>query len=279
VALRQDQAQGDRREHTGELPPPHRAHLIPQLGNIRLQELRGRHLTAAYERIVEQREAEIAAALKKRAARIAEIEKENRRRRTAGKKRMRSTTRGVGGVPRPVGPKTLQNIHATVRAALRDAHADELVDRDVAVGAKLIKGERRKTVPPDIDQFWTLLDLAREHRLYPLMLLAGNSGLRRGELAGLRWPDIDVATGQLVVCRQRKSIRYRVVESDAKSDAGQDRVVMLGERTIIGLKAWQAQQEAERDAWGEAYQDEGMCSPGRMAARTTRTTSARRSPS
>jgi integrase len=43
---------------------------------------------------------------------------------------------------------------------------------------------------------------------YPLMLLAGNSGLRRGELAGLRCSDIGLATGQLMVRQQHKSIRY-----------------------------------------------------------------------
>jgi integrase len=75
------------------------------------------------------------------------------------------------------------------------------------------------TVPPDIAQFWRLLDRARDHRLYPLMLLAGNSGLRRGELAGLRWPDIDLATGQQMVRQQRKSIINRVAQMATKAEA------------------------------------------------------------
>lgn len=231
--------------------------MIPQLGRIKLQELRGRHLTNAYERIVARREEEIAAARQVRAARIAEVEAENRRRRARGMAKMRSTTRAMGALPRPIGPVTLERIHATMRSALRDALADELIVRDVARGAKLPRPDRRKTMPPDIGQFWKLLDLAREHRLYPMMLLAGNSGLRRGELAGLRWSDIDLTTGQLIVRRQRKSISYRVIESDAKSNAGQDRVVMLGERTLTGLKQWQVQQDTERRAWGSAYHDQG----------------------
>ncbi|HEX6686570.1 MAG TPA: hypothetical protein VF062_27610 [Candidatus Limnocylindrales bacterium] len=40
-----------------------------------------------------------------------------------------------------------------------------------------------EVVPPDIDQFWHLLDLARDHRLHTFMVLAGNSGLRRGHPA------------------------------------------------------------------------------------------------
>jgi integrase len=42
-----------------------------------------------------------------------------------------------------------------------------------------------------------------------------------------------------------------------EGDAGQDRVVMLGERTLTGLKEWQAEQDAERDEWGPAYHDQG----------------------
>jgi integrase len=160
-------------------------------------------------------------------------------------------------VPRPIGPVTLERIHATMRSALRDALADELIVRDVARGAKLPKPDRRKTVPPNIAQFWKLLDLAREHRLYPLMLLAGNSGLRRGELAGLRWSDIDPTPGQLVVRQQRKSVSYQVIESDAKSDAGQDRVVMLGERTLTGLRSGRPNRMPNGTSGGSAYHDQG----------------------
>jgi integrase len=235
------------------------AHLIPQLGRIRLRDLRSRHLTEAYARIVKQREEEIAEAQAKRHDRIAKIEEENRRRRTQGKKRMLSTTRGLGAVPRPVGPKTLENIHGTLRAALSDAlYTDEpLITGEIWKGAKFTKPKEHRTVPPDVDQFWALLDLAAGHRLYPLMLLAGNAGLRRGELAGLKWEDINLDTGQLTVNRQHKSIKYRVVVSEAKSEAGQRRTVMLGGHTLTCLKRWKETQDAERGAWGEAYLGEG----------------------
>lgn len=236
------------------------AHLIPQLGRIKLRDLRSRHLTTAYERIVEQREFEIAIAKAKRNKRIAEIEEENARRRALGKRRMRSTTRGVGQVPRPVGPVTVEKIHGTLRAALADAlYRDEpLIAREIWKGAKLPKADRYKTVPPEIAQFWALLDLARGHRLYALMLLAGaGAGLRRGELAGLKWEDINLDTGQLVVNRQHKSVEYRVIVSEAKSDAGQRRTVMLGDRVLACLKRWKETQDAERESWGEGYHDDG----------------------
>lgn len=233
------------------------AYLVPQLGHIRLCDLRGEHLTLAYERIVDEREAEIALAKARREQRLKEVQAENDRRRAQGKTRMRSTTRGMGKVPRPIGPATVQRIHSTMRAALRTALKNEKIPRDVAINAELPDCDKRKVIPPDIDQFWALLDLASDHRLYPLMLLAGNSGLRRGELVGLRWADLDWDSGRLVVTRQRKVLGYQVVETDVKTNAGQDRVVVLGERTLRALKAWQGQQEAEREEWGPAYRDDG----------------------
>jgi integrase len=135
---------------------------------------------------------------------------------------MLSTKHGLGAVPRPVGPKTLENIHGTLRAALADAlYTDEPpITGEIWIAAKFTKPQEHQTVPPDIDQFWALLDLAAGHRLYPLMLLAGNAGLRRGELARLKWEDINLDTGQLIVNRQRKSIEYRVVVAEAKTEAG-----------------------------------------------------------
>jgi hypothetical protein len=51
--------------------------------------------------------------------------------------------------------------------------------------------------------------------------------------------DINRDTGQLTVNRQHKSIKYRVVVSEAKSGAGQRRTVMLGDHTLTCLKRWQ----------------------------------------
>jgi hypothetical protein len=76
---------------------------------------------------------------------------------------MRSTTRCVGQVPRPIGPTTVHRIHGTMKAALRSALKQELIGRDVSLGAELTQPQRRKVLPPDIAQFWHLLDLARDH--------------------------------------------------------------------------------------------------------------------
>ncbi len=93
------------------------------------------------------------------------------------------------------------------------------------------------------DQIGQLLDAAAEHRLGAFFELAAFTGLRRAELVGLRWSDVDAARG---VLRVRAS----------KTDAGM-RVLDLDDRSLGALMAWRLAQDAERDEWGPAYVDSG----------------------
>jgi integrase len=56
-----------------------------------------------------------------------------------------------------------------------------------------------------------------EDRLAALWHLAATTGMRRGELAGLRWQDVDLEAGRLAVSRGLVSVGYAVVESGTKS--------------------------------------------------------------
>jgi len=53
--------------------------------------------------------------------------------------------------------------------------------------------------------------------LYALWVLVLASGMRRGELAGVRWDDVDLDAGVLAVRRSRVSVAYAVHESDPKT--------------------------------------------------------------
>jgi integrase len=101
------------------------------------------------------------------------------------------------------------------------------------------------------------LDAIADHRLYPLVLVAGHSGARRGELAAMRWGDVDLTSGRWVVGRQRTSIAYEVTEKSTKTEAGEDRVIYLDAGTCTELRTWKAQQNRERLSWGPAYVDGG----------------------
>ena len=77
--------------------------------------------------------------------------------------------------------------------------------------------------------------------------------MRRGELCGLRWTDLDGT--RLTVGRSRTAVGYDVVEREPKS--GRTRTVILDDATVAELRAHRTQQLEERLAWGEAWTDTG----------------------
>lgn len=94
-------------------------------------------------------------------------------------------------------------------------------------------------------------------RLYAAWVLLLARGLRRGELAGLRWDRVDLDAGRLQVTRSRVSVSGRVVEqSRAKTSAGR-RSMPLDPGLVKVLQAHRERQLFEQRAWGESWQDSG----------------------
>ena len=92
-------------------------------------------------------------------------------------------------------------------------------------------------------------------RLHACWHLAASTGLRRGEILGLRWGDIDMDGGRLSVRRARVAAGNEVTEGVPKS--GQARVVDLDPRTVAVLRQHRRHQLEERLAWGDAWVDTG----------------------
>ncbi|HKT00406.1 MAG TPA: tyrosine-type recombinase/integrase, partial [Rugosimonospora sp.] len=230
-----------------------RDYLKPKLGHRKVGELRGLDITRMYREIAQERADLIAQAQATNAAHAEDAERENTARRLAGRNRMIKPRRVP--VPRPLSPVTIKRIHAIVSGALKSAVRAGLLTRNVAADAELPKVERRKVRPPTPEGYGEMLDAISDERLYPFVLVAGHSGLRRGELAGLRWADVDLKTGRIVVCTQRTTVGYQVREKSTKTEAGDERIVHLDDGTLNVLTTWRAQQATERETWGAAYHD------------------------
>ncbi len=96
-----------------------------------------------------------------------------------------------------------------------------------------------------------------KHRLGALFELEVRTGLRRGEICGLRWSDVDLEARELIARVQLIQLGGDVEETAIKTDAGQDRVVSLDDEAIGALMAWKMRQEIDRDKWGAAFVDSG----------------------
>ena len=95
------------------------------------------------------------------------------------------------------------------------------------------------------------------HRLGALFEIAVLTGLRRAELCGLRWSDVDLAAGKITVRRSRVSVRGRVLEQATTKTRAGLRTVPLSDAAVSALLSWQLRQAEETEAAPEAWRTEG----------------------
>jgi integrase len=158
--------------------------------------------------------------------------------------------------------RMVQSIHAVLRNALESAVREELIPRNVAklvrVPAPRYAANRGLTAP----QAKATLKAAAAHRLAGLYVLALYLGLRRGELLGLCWQDVDLDECKLEVVQtlQRVGGSLRLVPPKTEDSA---RTVPLPPPCVEALREHKKRQFAERaDAWPD-WEDHGLVFPSR----------------
>lgn len=147
------------------------------------------------------------------------------------------------------GTVAIHRAHATLRSTLAAAVQLDLIEMNPAASVRLPKAITRRVEPWEPGDAGRFLDVAAQHRLGALFELAVMTGMRRGELVGLRWRDVrlDGASPHLVVRTQLVRVGTVVHEQTIKTEAGQGRVVPLTDRAVGSLLAWQLAQTADNE--------------------------------
>jgi integrase len=128
--------------------------------------------------------------------------------------------------------------------ALADALQQGMVARNVAEHVSHVAARHRAVDTYTEDEVTKLLGVIADDRLGHAWELA-LSALRRGEIAGLRWADVDLKAKALNIANNRVSAAGTTVENDPKS-ATSRRTLPLPERLVSVLKAAKARQAGER---------------------------------
>lgn len=161
---------------------------------------------------------------------------------------------------RRLAPKTIHSIHEMLHKALADAERKGSVIRNVAALAdppKLSSATNHLMRVWDAEQLRQFLDGIADHRLHPAYYLAANTGMRRGEVLGLRWRDVDLDARRLSVHQAVISVAYALQVADVKTGTSR-RTIDLDPRTIAVLRSWRKRQLEERLALGEEHHDHGL---------------------
>lgn len=157
-------------------------------------------------------------------------------------------------------PKSIQNIHGFISAVLEQADRDGIVVRNVAHRAIPPKIPARDPETLEVSQLEILMDTLKSEpmRWRAAMLLLINTGMRRGELFGLKWDKIDLNTGTLEIANNllRSRETHELYEDTPKTKASK-RVLRLPSDMVSFLKQYKVWQNAERLRLGEYYRDQG----------------------
>lgn len=161
---------------------------------------------------------------------------------------------GEGG--RPLSPKSVANAAGVLSIALGDAVRLKLLPYNVATDARIPRRRSPEMTAWTESEAATFLASVAGDRLFPLWRLTLATGMRRGELCGLRWSDVDLAEGMLTIASTRV-VAERVVVGEPKTAAGR-RVLALDVETVRALQSWRRVQVQERLVAGEAWEDQGL---------------------
>ena len=119
--------------------------------------------------------------------------------------------------PKGLSPKTVRNIHQIIASAMKLAKEQRLITTDPTEGCALPKLEHREMKTLPVEQLTSFLREAKESGVFELYYVELATGLRRGELLGLKWEDLDLEQGNLRVRRQIARINGEVVEAPLKT--------------------------------------------------------------
>jgi integrase len=159
---------------------------------------------------------------------------------------------GTGGL----SPTSVRRIHATLHKALSDAVRWGRLPRNPADQSDPPRPATREMSIWSPAQLKSFLESVRSDRLFAAWLLAATTGMRRGEVLGLRWSDVDLDAGTVTVRQIRTVARYEVLTLTPKTDRAQ-RSIAVDPATVAALRAHRVAQFEERLALGDAYNESG----------------------
>jgi integrase len=146
---------------------------------------------------------------------------------------------GRGGL----SPSTVRYMHVILKAAMQQAVRWQILARNPVDVVDPPKIERAAMTTYDLAQTADLIDTTRGTRMAITVILAVLCGLRRGEIAALRWRNINLDAAQLAVTESAEQtgagVRYK------KPKSGKGRTVALSARVVNALRTHRVQQAEE----------------------------------
>lgn len=156
-----------------------------------------------------------------------------------------------------LSPKTIRNAYNNLNAALKKAVILRMIPYNPCEGTVLPKLKKHQINVYNDTEIRDALNAAKGTDMYLIILILVATGIRRGELCGLTWGDIDFSKNQIQIHNNRVNGDVgRVIEKAPKSEAG-NRVISIGNDVMRELAKARMDYIKDRNEWGAGFDDTG----------------------
>lgn len=212
-------------------------HILPALGSRKLQKLSGMDIQRFCNELLEK----------------------------GGKKRLHDKDGNIlkkDGKPvyesAPLSAKTVKNIYGVLHKALEKAVQAGHIRTNPADQCELSRVEKKEIRPLDSKDIARLMEAVQNHPFRALFLTTLFTGMRRGEVCGLRWDCVDLDSGTITINKQLQNIpgqpgAYRLVSTKN----GKGRTLKVSRFVIDLLRQQKAEQEKMRRMVGALWHEDG----------------------
>ncbi|AZM62092.1 MULTISPECIES: tyrosine-type recombinase/integrase [unclassified Streptomyces] len=153
---------------------------------------------------------------------------------------------------------TVTYVHSVLKSALEHAVREDELPRNVARNIKTTTHRPRRFRPLTAAEARQFLDAAHTDRLHALYELALRTGLRKGELLGLHWEDLDLTTGTASIRHSLQRTRTGGLTQLPTKTRASERRIALPTECIHSLKEHKERQGTERETAGPDWRDNGL---------------------
>jgi integrase len=155
--------------------------------------------------------------------------------------------------------RTIRDAWTVLRAALNNAVREELISRNVAALIRVAKPRRRKIKPWSVDEARKFLEFTRKSAdpLYAAYVLILVLGLRRGEVLGLRWEDVDFPSSELTIGWQIQRVDRQLLHRQTKTEAS-DAPLPIVSICEVALRERQTAHDRDKRAAAAGWHVSGL---------------------
>jgi integrase len=157
-----------------------------------------------------------------------------------------------------LAPRMVQLVHTILHKALKQAVNDGLIPRNVTEAVKAPRPVKKDMKPLSPAQARDLLEAARGERLEALYALAVTTGMRQGEILGLKWEDVDLEAGTLQVRRTLSTAMGGGVRFGPPKTARSRRKIRVPQLALTALRRHRKAQLEQRIKLSGLWEDHDL---------------------